>query len=100
MKLRKFVRLATIGEVILAMGVLRSAQAEERNRNQVSVTYRVNCRDRDTGADRAYSTVTATGWTRRAALAQISRMIETNDLCQANGDQTRITVPGSGRLLN
>jgi hypothetical protein len=66
----------------------------------VSVSYRVDCRDRDTGADRADNTVTVTAPTRDQAVARIEELARTSDLCQANGDLSRITVPGSGRYLN
>jgi hypothetical protein len=66
----------------------------------VSVSYRVDCRDRDTGADRADNTVTATAKTRDAAVAEIERLARSSDLCQGNGDLSRVTVPGSGRYLN
>jgi hypothetical protein len=66
----------------------------------VSVSYRVDCRDRNTGRDRADSTVTVTASSRQAAVAEIERLARAQDLCQGNGDQSRVTVPGSGRYLN
>ena|ERR1700682_1404773 len=66
----------------------------------VSVSYRVDCRDRDTGASRADSTITVTAPTRAAAVAEIEQTIRSSDICQGNGDFSRITVPGSGRYLN
>lgn len=67
---------------------------------RVSVSYRVDCRDRDTGRDRADNTVTVSAPTRAAAVAEIERLARTTELCQANGDSSRVTVPGSGRYLN
>lgn len=98
MKPAILVRCLTVGELTLLL--CGAALGEGRPRNPVSVTYRVNCRDSNSGADRAYSTVTVTKWSHEAAVAEISHMIRTRDLCQSNGDQTRVTVPGSGRLLN
>jgi hypothetical protein len=65
-----------------------------------SVTYRADCRDKATGASRAASTVTVSASTRQAAVDEIERMIRTNDVCQGNGDLSRIAVPGSGRYLD
>jgi hypothetical protein len=68
--------------------------------NGVAVSYRVDCRDRDTGADRADTTVTVAAPTHDAAVAAILQKAQTSDLCQSNGDLSRVTVPGSGRFLN
>jgi hypothetical protein len=65
-----------------------------------SVTYRVDCKDKTTGASRATSTVTVFASTRQAAVNEIERMIRTGDVCQGNGDLSRITVPGSGHYLD
>jgi hypothetical protein len=65
-----------------------------------SVTYHVDCKDRATGASRAASTVTVSASMRQAAVTDIERMIRTGDVCQRNGDLSRITVPGSGRYLD
>jgi hypothetical protein len=66
----------------------------------VSISYRVDCRDRDTGGDRADSTITVTASTRQAATAEVERLAHTTDLCQGSGDRSRVTVPGSGRYLD
>ena len=66
----------------------------------VSVSYRVNCRDRDTGGNRADSTVTVTASTRAGAVAEIERLARSTDLCQGTGDLSRVTIPGSGRYLD
>jgi len=65
-----------------------------------SARYRVDCKDRATGAWQAVSTVTISASTRQAAVNEIERMIRAGDVCQGNGDLSRITVPGSGRYLD
>src|SRR5690349_13490654 len=52
----------------------------------VSVSYRVDCRDRDIGGNRADSTVTFTASTRAAVVAEIERLARSTDLCQSTGD--------------
>lgn len=66
----------------------------------VTVSYRVDCRDRDTWADRADSTITVQAPTRADALAAIEQQEQISDLCQANGDLSRVTKPGTGRYLD
>jgi hypothetical protein len=65
-----------------------------------SVTYRVDCRDAITGADRADNTITVTSTVSVAdAQNEVIRRLQSSDLCQANGDTSRVTKPGSGRWL-
>ncbi|MEA2918597.1 MAG: hypothetical protein QOJ15_10678 [Bradyrhizobium sp.] len=66
----------------------------------VSVTYMVDCIDATDGADRADSVVTVSASTRQAAVAEIERLKQTTDLCQGNGDLSRVTKRGTGRYLN
>jgi hypothetical protein len=68
--------------------------------NTVSVSYRVNCRDRDNGADRADNTLTVAAPTREAAVAQIEQALRTTDICQDSGDLSRVEVLGTGHYLN
>jgi len=68
--------------------------------NWVMVSYQVDCRDRYTGADRADNTITVQAPTREEAVATIEQQERTGDLCQANGDSSRVTKPGTGRYLN
>lgn len=68
--------------------------------SQIAVSYRVDCKDRDTGADRADTTITIAAPTREAAVTAINQEAQSRDLCQSNGDLSRITVPGSGRFMN
>ena len=68
--------------------------------NTVSVSYRVNCRDRDTGADRADNTLTVAAPTRDAAVAVIEQALQTRDIRQDSGDLSRVSVPGTGHYLN
>jgi len=68
--------------------------------HQFSVTYHVDCKDKATGASRAATTVTVTASTRQAAVNDVERMIRTGDVCQGNGDLSRISVPESGRYLD
>jgi hypothetical protein len=78
----------------------RSEVASDDLQPPFSVTYRVECKDKATGASRATSTVTISASTRQAAVNDIERMIRTGDVCQGNGDSSRMTVPGSGRYLD
>jgi hypothetical protein len=67
---------------------------------QYSATYRVDCRDAQTGADRADNTITATSpVSEGAARAYILDLASKSDLCQANGDTSRVTKRGSGRWM-
>ena len=64
-----------------------------------SATYRVDCIDSRTGADRADNTITATAASVEAARSAIIEQYTRSDLCQANGDKSRITRAGSGRWM-
>jgi hypothetical protein len=77
-----------------------AASAPSSTANRVSVSYRVDCRDRDTGGDRADNTLTVAAPTREAAVAAIEQALRTRDICQDSGDLSRISVPGTGRYLN
>jgi hypothetical protein len=67
---------------------------------QYSATYRVDCLDAQTGADRADNTITATSpISEAAARAYILDLASKADLCEANGDTTRVTKRGSGRWI-
>jgi hypothetical protein len=64
------------------------------------VTYRVDCRDAFTGADRADATVTVTSKvSTEDARNEVLRQVQSSDLCQASGDMSRVTKPGTGRWL-
>jgi hypothetical protein len=65
-----------------------------------SATYRVDCIDANTGRDRADNSITATSdASQAAAVNYILDLANRSDLCQANGDTSRITKPGSGRWM-
>jgi hypothetical protein len=65
-----------------------------------SVSFRVDCVDAVTGADRADNTVTVTSPVSiDDARNTVMQSYQTTDLCQANGDRSRRMVPGSGRWL-
>jgi hypothetical protein len=67
---------------------------------QYSATLRVGCLDAQTGADRADNTITATSTISTAdAMNYILNLANRSDLCQANGDTSRITRPGSARWM-
>jgi hypothetical protein len=60
-----------------------------------SATYRVDCVDVDTGADRADTTITATSdVSEDAARNYILNLASRSDLCQANGDTSRVAKSG------
>lgn len=88
-------------------GQPQNCRGEDKKTAQVKVapqtfsaTYRVDCIDAVTGADRADNTITATSTVSLdEARNEIIRRYQTSDLCQANGDTSRITKPGSGRWL-
>ena len=79
---------------------VKKSKAQGGEPQLVSVSYRVDCVDKDSGAPRADSTMTVTALTRDAAVAEIEKARGKGDVCQGNGDLSRITVPGSGRYLN
>jgi hypothetical protein len=65
-----------------------------------SVSFRVRCKDAQTGANRADTTLTVTSTvSREAAVQEVLRQYETTDLCQSNGDTSRVMVPNSGEWL-
>jgi hypothetical protein len=65
-----------------------------------TVVFRVRCVDVITGADRADDTLSVTSKvSRQTAVNQVLRQYNTSDLCQANGDQTRRMLRGSGVWL-
>ena len=67
---------------------------------QYSATLRVGCLDAQTGADRADNTITATSTVSTAdAMNYILNLANRSDLCQANGDTSRITRPGSAHWM-
>jgi hypothetical protein len=64
------------------------------------VTYRVDCIDARTGTNRADNTVTQSSTVSRADAMNIVLILSRQeDLCQANGDTSRVTKPGSGRWM-
>ncbi len=58
-----------------------------------------DCKDAVTGADRADNTTRPSSISLDEARNEIIRRYQTADLCQANGDTSRITKPGSGRWM-
>jgi hypothetical protein len=68
--------------------------------NKYTATLRVDCMDAQTGADRADNTITASSNVSTAdARNYIINLANRSDLCQANGDTSRVTKPGSGRWM-
>ena len=67
---------------------------------QYSATMRVDCRDAQTGAPRADNTITAvSNVSQEDAYNQILAITARSDICQANGDTTRVYVPGTFRWM-
>jgi Repeat of unknown function (DUF5648) len=65
-----------------------------------SATYRVDCQDALTKADRADDTITATSFiSEDDARNYILNIANKTDLCQANGDKSRVTKAGTGRWM-
>jgi hypothetical protein len=64
-------------------------------------TYRVDCRDAQTGADRADNTLEFSGpaASKEAFYDYIINLSHQKDFCQGNGDTSRVMKPGSGRFL-
>jgi hypothetical protein len=64
-------------------------------------TYRVDCRDAQTQADRADNTLQFSGpaASKEAFENYIVNLSHKQDFCQGNGDTSRVMKPGSGRFL-
>jgi hypothetical protein len=64
-------------------------------------TYRVDCRDAQTQADRADNTLQFSGpaASKEAFENYIINLSHEQDFCQGNGDTSRVMKPGSGRFL-
>ena len=101
----KFSSSSPSAGVVITITAPAIRQAEARSRPTILsprslVASHVYCKDKATGAPRAASTVTVSASTRQAAVNDIERMIRNGDVCQENGDVSRVTVPGSGRYLD
>jgi hypothetical protein len=65
-----------------------------------AATMRVDCMDAQTGAPRGDNTITAvSNISLQDAQSQIFAANEKRDICQANGDTTRVYIPGTFRWM-
>jgi hypothetical protein len=65
-----------------------------------SATLRIDCQDAQTGAPRADNTITVvSNVSQQDAENQILAITGRSDICQANGDTTRVSIPGTARWM-
>jgi hypothetical protein len=86
-----------IEDIVTPNKIDKPSQRAPAPQKRFSATYRVLCMDATTGADRADNTITAYSTvSEEDAMNVISQQVRLKDICQANGDTSRVTKPGTG----